>query len=302
MQFKPRSYNVLFVTVDSCRFDVARKATLPFLNKIATLRKAEAPASYTLPSHMSFFIGILPILKDGDKNYLPGIEQIWRSTSAKKRNKAVAVQFNNKTIIDYYIENNYIVAGAGGVSFFSNSKNNILPNLFPKFLYFEKPKGLPSYMNVPRSIDQFPLGNIEKLVKLLNKKDPFFLFINCPETHVPFDSPDVQVSNEYKKTIKHYYAIDCIKYKKVSSNLRMTQNEREILLSAQRKSLEWIDKRLKLLLDKIPDNNLPTLLLVVSDHGEEFGEGGRYGHAHIHKTITEVPLWCTILNCNEHRI
>jgi len=292
--FNIGSYNVVFVVVDSCRYDTAMRAHTPFLCELSILRRAEAPATYTLPSHISFFSGILPNLIDGNPEYIPGFRQIWRSNNAKPTDKSVTIQFQGKNIIDYYELNGYNVIGAGGVSFFSSKKGNMLPALFPRFIHFDKPKGLSREHNLPRSIDQFPLGNIELLSASTHGKDPFFLFINCPETHIPFDCPNVIVNSEYKNAIAKMYAVDGIKHRKVKSSEGLTIRERAILLNAQQKSLEWVDAQLRLLLNRLC-NSRPTLMLVMGDHGEEFGEAGRYGHAHNHTSVMHVPFWGGVL-------
>lgn len=287
-------YNVMFIVADSLRYDVAQKAKTPFLNKLSALRLAEAPATYTLPSHMSFFVGILPVLIDGNPEFLPGVRQIWRSVNAREIDKSSAVIYQGGTIIDYYRRNGYEVLGSGGVSFFSGAKDNILPKLFPKFLHFEKPANLPRDANVPRSTEQFPLANIGRLMDNLNFSNPFFLFINCPETHMPYDSSGVEITEGYKMAIKKLYAIDNVKHCPVRDQDKLTEEERRILMDAQRQSLEWIDRMAEDLHSRIL-NGLPTLVVVMGDHGDEFGEGGRYGHAHYHPSVMHVPLWCGML-------
>lgn len=286
------TYNVLFVVIDSCRYDTARGSETPFLNGISSLRCAESPATYTLPAHMSFFVGILPVLL-GSPEYLPGIRHIWRSNNARQNNKSVAVYFEGKTIIDYYHSNGYDVVGAGGVSFFSNAKGNILPALFPTFVHFQRPEDLSRATNLPRKGEQFPLSNIELIVSKLDLSHPFFLFINCPETHVPYDHPDALVGEEYKTAVKKLYELDGIKNVAVVEGL--SEAERVLLLRAQRQSLEWIDKRLTELSLRL-QNGKPILVVVMGDHGDEFGEGGRYGHAHCHPTVMHVPFWGGIIN------
>jgi len=288
-----REYNVIFNVMDSCRYDTAEKANTPFLNTISKLRKADSPATYTLPAHMSFFIGILPVLTDGNPEYLPGANQIWRSMEAHSSDKSVAVPFVGKNIMDFYVDNDYSVVGTGGVSFFSRGKNNILPKLFPRFLHFEKPRGLHKAANLPRTTDQFPLANIDRIASEIDRAKPYFLFVNCPETHVPYDSPVTTITEEYRAAVKKMYDIDKIKHCAVPEEQRLSDDERQILMNSQIQSLEWIDYKIKELRDSI-DNGLPTLLVAMGDHGEEFGEGGRYGHAHYHANIMTVPLWCGI--------
>lgn len=259
------------------------------------LKRGETQASFTFPAHFAFFVGILPILDSKQGGYLKGIDQIWRSSSAKKRNKSVLVEFDNKTIIDYYFANKYTVLGVGGVSFFSSSKNNILPKIFPKFIYFEKPKGISSQDNVPRDLSQFPLANNDKIISQLDVNKPYFLFVNCPETHIPYDSPAVKVNDKYKETIRHMYSVDFIKNRRLSEVEGLNETEVRLLINAQKKSLEWIDGKISELVGKLPKNSLPTLLLVMADHGEEFGDNGRYGHAHLDNSVMTVPVWCTIM-------
>lgn len=61
----------------------------------------------------------------------------------------------------------------------------------------------------------------------------------------------------------------------------------------QRRALEWADTRLGDLFSRL--NTRHPLVVVCADHGEEFGEGGRFGHAHPHPTVATVPLWCGVL-------
>lgn len=293
--FNIGKHNVIFIVVDSCRYDSAEKAKTPFMCRLSPLRRAEAPATYTLPSHMSFFIGILPVLIDGNPEFFPGIRQIWRSVNARESDKSVAVVFHGKNILDFYQSNGYDVLGSGGVSFFGNSPNNILPQLFPRFIHFQKPANLPRIKNVPRNTEQFPLANMDRIMVNMDSSRPFFLFVNCPETHIPYDSPNVDVSKEYKTAIKKLYAIDNIKHCQVSSRDSLTKKERTLLMDAQVRSLEWVDQRVEELYIKTR-NGHPTIIVVMSDHGDEFGEGGRYGHTHYHHSVMHVPLWCGVLS------
>ena len=52
--------SILFVTLDSCRFDTFERAQCPHLKSIGPLIKADAPATFTLPSHAAMFVGITP--------------------------------------------------------------------------------------------------------------------------------------------------------------------------------------------------------------------------------------------------
>ncbi|MBL0202230.1 MAG: sulfatase-like hydrolase/transferase [Chitinophagaceae bacterium] len=67
------------------------------------------------------------------------------------------------------------------------------------------------------------------------------------------------------------------------------------LKSAQRDALEWVDMKLGIIFNLLSSHNNNTLVIVCSDHGEEFGEGGRFGHSHNHETVLQVPIWVGFL-------
>lgn len=291
-----RNHNVLFITVDSCRYDTAQNARLDYLNSITKLRKAETSGTYTLPAHCSFFLGILPNITEGTPNYIGDYTQIWRSGLAKNRSKNVGLYYREKNIIDYYLNNNYQVIGAGGVSFFSNKQGNYLPSLFPRFITFQKPVNTKSEANVPRSLEQFPLENIPLIAEAINGQDPYFIFINSVATHIPYDHPNAEITNSYKDLIKKMYQIDYRKSYNIPEDMHLSNEEILTIKKAQITSLEWVDSKIKELIKILPTNQLPTLLLVCGDHGEELGDNKRYGHGHAHETVTTVPLWCTMIN------
>ena len=49
--------SVLFLTLDSCRFDSFRDANIPELKSLAPLHKAQAPSYFTYGSHAAFWMG-----------------------------------------------------------------------------------------------------------------------------------------------------------------------------------------------------------------------------------------------------
>ncbi len=57
--------HVLFVCIDSLRYDVAKaeqdRGTTPVLNRYGAWRKCQAPGNFTYPSHQAMFAGFLPV-------------------------------------------------------------------------------------------------------------------------------------------------------------------------------------------------------------------------------------------------
>lgn len=286
-------HNVRFITLDSCRYDTAIKANLTTLNTISKLIRAEVDANYTYPSHHSMFIGILPRKCGANKQYIEGYDQIWRSGGARVSEKKVFEFFGESNIIEHYQSLGYNVQGFGGVQFFNPKLGcNLLPKMFNNFTFFGPDKYIREENSLPRNPKNFPLGNIEFILNKIyaKKEDPYFLFINCPETHNPYDTPSTKVDDNYRDLIKRLNLEHSTKITHPLEKLPLTFAEIDLLKNEQVRALEWIDQKLSELFTKLP-NNYPTLTIVLSDHGEEFGEEGRFGHAHNAESVRTIPLW-----------
>lgn len=287
--------NIRLITVDSCRYDTAVKARTPNLDQIGPLRKAEIAGSFTYPAHHTFFIGNLPRIVEGETSYVPGVDQIWRSSSARPTTKPIMALFDGPTIIDHYQRRGYNVQGFGGVTFFDSSNpNNLLPAMFDNFTYFADPRNLHPDQRIPRIKSVLPLGNIDQIVEKVGGDKPYFLFINAPETHIPYDVPGTNVDDKYRDLIARVYREQNTKIKYDKDDLPFTEAEVDLLKEQQVAALEWVDTKLGELFSRLPSKN-PTLTIVCADHGEEFGDRGRFGHAHFDETVMLVPVWagCT---------
>jgi len=288
-------YNVIFITVDSLPYTVAKSVEGLYLNNICSLQEAETHGTYTYPSHQSFFIGMLPRPVDQNYLYLGKYKQIWRSSLSRKSNKIVAITFDDTNILNHYRKLGHQVLGFGGVTYFdTNSKSNSLPFLFDKFIFFGPHEKKYNLRPFPRNREWFPLLHTDRIIGEI-EKEPYFLFINSNATHVPYDNPESIIEEEDKILMNRLFLEHSSKAIHTQKNLPFTKNEHERLIDLQKKSLQWVDRKIEELLASLPRTR-PTILIVCGDHGEEFGEGGRYGHAHAHRSVMRVPYWdCTLL-------
>jgi hypothetical protein len=285
--------DIRFITVDSCRYDSAKVAQTPNLDKIGSLRKGETSGSYTYPAHQAFFIGDIPRIVEGQMQYIDGFDQVWRSASARQTNKPVFCLFDAPDIITHYQRVGYNVQGYGGVGFFNkNDRNNSLPKLFLNFHYFDASINSHPYEKIPRTERTLPLGNIDLISASLDKDVPYFLFVNSPATHIPYDTPGTNPDNDYLDLIKRVYVEQNLKRKHNKGELPFTPDEIAFLKHTQVNALEWVDHQVGELLSRLPLRR-PTLTIVCADHGEEFGDNGRFGHAHVDKSVLEVPIWAS---------
>lgn len=288
--------SVILVTLDSCRYDVAASAHTPNLVKLGPLLKAESPGTYTLPAHAALFNGFLPRPVSGPLT-LGGnsVDTIWRSAAARPSKRHAAVAFDGPTMMAHYSGKGYRVVGAGGVTFFDASDPaNGLPRLFPEFNYFGRPSRAlvtPEARVADRGED-LPLAHTRMLADLCLEAERFFLFVNCSSTHIPYTTPFSPLTKRNKELLQRLYQLHDSQQNASDDDL-LTAEDIEVLLDMQRCALEWADTRLGDLFSRL-EARCP-LVVACADHGEEFGEGGRFGHAHPHPTVATVPLWCGML-------
>ncbi|MCP3017182.1 hypothetical protein NGM33_28010 [Nocardiopsis dassonvillei] len=287
--------SVVLVTLDSCRYDVAASARTPNLAKLGPLLKAESPGTYTLPAHAALFNGFLPRPVSGPLT-LGGnsVDAIWRSAAARPSKRHAAAPFDGPTLMAHYNRKGYRVVGAGGVTFFDASDPaNGLPRLFPEFHYFGRPSRVPATpeARVADRGEDLPLAHTRMLADLCLEAERFFLFVNCSSTHIPYTTPFSPLTERNKELLQRLYQLHDSQQNASDDDL-LTAEDVEVLLGMQRRALEWADTRLGDLFSRL-EARCP-LAVVCADHGEEFGEGGRFGHAHSHPTVATVPLWCGV--------
>jgi arylsulfatase A-like enzyme len=138
-----------------------------------------------------------------------------------------------------------------------------------------------------------------------NYKQPFFLFINYFDAHGPYLAPppyDKYFQKIPKNIIlRHSSPLDLsytnagyrLMNKVISGNYHLTPQEKNLLISQYDDEIRYLDHCLGLLFErlkalKVYDN---TLLIVVSDHGEAFGEHDVLTHGRtLYEELLRIPM------------
>jgi glucan phosphoethanolaminetransferase (alkaline phosphatase superfamily) len=63
----------------------------------------------------------------------------------------------------------------------------------------------------------------------------------------------------------------------------------------QTQALSWVDKQLSIVFDFAANLLNSTLVIACADHGESFGENGRFGHVYPDPQVMRVPMWAGLI-------
>jgi len=278
--------NVLFVTIDSCRLDTARAVATPNFDRIGPMIACHTTATFTLPAHLSFFAGFLPVPIQPQpvfRNY----DRLWRSRAARYTSKRVYQWVESSTIIEHYRAQGYSTIGLGGVQFFDTANPaNILPALFDRFDYC----GLRAGQALDGGEHTFTAHALESVVAGLGARTPSFVFANLSETHFPYLSPGC--ADDARTAI----ALDIMR--RGAADKRVVGISEHELIDRLRparmrqcQALQWVDSVFGRIAGALLQLSLPTLVVVCADHGDSFGERGMIGHGHPAPEVMEVPMW-----------
>jgi arylsulfatase A-like enzyme len=277
-------YNVLVVTLDSCRFDSVARARTPFLDTLGPLRRALTPGTFTLPAHAAFFSGYLPNVTElpHQDYYSREKKQLWRLSRAKhKPADTYELLLQGDSIIDGFRNAGYHTLGAGGVRWFLTQQ---LTHQFHEF-HFWGPRDYKEWF-ITRTHDDFALNHADELVARLKPHQRWFAFINALETHAPYNNGADPVDEQVTRIIADAEPIWAGRRAK-ALDVAIPPQDFHTLHRAQIRAVEVVDQRLHRLVTALPG---PTAVVVCGDHGESFGEDGRWGHGFPTEPVMNVPL------------
>ncbi|MFE9661799.1 STM4013/SEN3800 family hydrolase [Streptomyces sp. NPDC005955] len=246
--------NILFVTLDSLRYDVARTALdegrTPHLARLLPgggWELRQTPGTFTLPAHMALFSGFLPKLPQPEQP-----SRLWecRPPSFKSVPSQTFV-FDAPNLLEGLNRHGYRTVCVGGVTYFSRETplGGVLPDMFDEDHWrpeFSSPE--------PDSTRH----QVDEALGLANQHSgrPLFLFVNISATHVP-----------------HGFYIG-----------HSTDSVR-----SQIAALAYADTHLGRLINTLTRER-KWLIIMCADHGDAFGESGYWGRGIVRPEVTNVPF------------
>ncbi len=249
------SHDLLFITLDTLRYDVADKLLIegrtPNLAARLPQGKWEArhsPGSFTYSAHHAFFAGFLPTpVPPGSHPRLfavrfPGSQTIGARTYV----------FDAPDIVTGFAGLGYHTLCIGGVNFFDKQSplGSTLPGLFAES-YWTPSLGVAA----PRSTEH-QVALASKLLGQLPREQRVLLFLNVSAIHPP--------------------------------NYMFVPGAQQDSLQSHAAALTYVDRHLPQLFAAVQRHG-PAMVIVCSDHGTAYGEDGYTGHRISHPVVWTVP-------------
>lgn len=279
-----KNANVILISIDTLRADVlgfmgAKGIATPNIDALAAksiiFEQATAAANHTAPSHASMLTGMaVPAhgvlnIEASKKaptkipNSIPTIAERLKAHGYKTAARA---------------DGGYVIDGFGFGRGFDTFESGI--------------SGMTS---------KFP--SIEKYIDSLGGASGF-LFLHTYEVHAPYPiapSQHQKIAHQFKESVipaRHLQiysnsgdlAQRCAALFDGSKNF--TDADRACLRAYYETSVENMDRMVGSLMKMLESKGIlnNTILIFTSDHGEAFGEHGRYQHESLHDEIVHIPL------------
>ncbi|MGH2760582.1 MAG: sulfatase-like hydrolase/transferase [Actinomycetota bacterium] len=300
--------NVIVVVLDTARADAfepygAPAGASPTLTQLASEGAAHptaiAPSNWTMPSHASMFSGLLPraaglsLLPNGKPTncriVIESLRDRWLPEVLRRSGYATAAATTNTWVSEQ-------IGFATGFDDFQN--------LVGKRVRRMHDAGVRGFLRwyaqaFLARVDDGLKTTEDQVRRWIDQADrPFFWFINLIECHSPYLPP--QPYNDLGPLNRLAAARDARRYQTLTGVWRacatgVTPPQRSLrrMRHMYDRSIRMMDDWLERVCDALDRRGLldETLLVVTSDHGENFGEGNLFGHAvSLDDRLIKVPL------------
>jgi arylsulfatase A-like enzyme len=288
--------NVLLIILDTVRGENLSvygydRPTTPFLERVAAegtrFDRAMATAPWTLPSHASMFTGRLPVQ----------LRAQWR-TPLEARYPVLAETFNAAGYrtggfvanTAYGTREHGLARGFAryeghqftpGAILNSSRMGRLLADLEPVRRALD-------YWDLPGRKDAWEVNETFLDWAEADSERPFFAFLNYFDAHQPYLPPEPYRSRFVEETGRPYEPRP-----ETASFEQLTAAGIRTLLQHYDASIALLDDALAALLGQLQARGVldRTLVIVTSDHGEQFGEHRKMSHGNsLYRQVLQVPL------------
>jgi len=319
--------NIILIVADTLRadhFESLQNSTLPSIALLAkdsvVYKNCTSQSSWTLPAHASIFTGLYPTTHGA--HLLESSRQLMKTVITQK-NVHYPLAQENLTMAEILRSNGYKTYGVVGNFAYAHHSTGISQGFdlyddryyrkFSRNTFAEDLLSIPSLeiisgvlneasgfleCRIQYGTKQYRLAeDINKAVRRIVDKGPFFLFINYNDPHAPY--APVKEYREKFPEIK----LKWMRFKEVygpgrdevmMKKRKLTKAEKEHLKSAYKAEVMYMDKYIGRLLLFLKKSNIykNSMIIFTSDHGEFLGEHDLVGHncSYLYKESISVPL------------
>jgi arylsulfatase A-like enzyme len=298
----PDSPNVLIIIVDALRADHLSpygytRDTSPYLTQLAQqgvlFENAISPASWTLPSHASMLTGLYPheTKVETEKDVISGNLPILGDAMRKRGYRTAGFSAN------YFMFSRSRGFGQG-VSHFEDYQQTLAGILeevpLSKFIFGKLSHyttGEPDAFFGVKNYAKAGTINDDVVNWIIKGRRPFFVVLNYFDVHEPVIPPDpymhMYARNSQALDRSKYLQGNC-DFEKVLCNSEVPQ-----FVDKYDGATRYVDDNVQHLLSRLNELGLlkDTIVVFTSDHGEEIGDHGIFGHGKsLYRPEIHVPL------------
>jgi arylsulfatase A-like enzyme len=319
----PEGPSIVFVVADTTRADVFAEpgSNSPFLDEARragrVYERATSPAPWTAPAHASMFTGLAPAehgiwrpnlfddaghprskLVQGElvDRWLPvKLKKLGYRTLGISANPWVAPFLGFDAGFDRFLS-----LKEGGPMRRSRALSARIVRRFPDPVASRIRRRRVKRRLSERGLDGGARRSLETLFRwLAEDRGPFFAFVNFMEPHWPYQPP---ADFEGFSTQERRHAIDLIgrltsfsrfSIKALLGQATLPDRDRAMLQRLYVGEVRYLQSRLTELVEKVEaaEGLRDTIVVLVSDHGEQLGEHGLFGHgSSLYEELLHVPL------------
>lgn len=282
---------VLWIVIDTLRADTLYGDNLDFphapaLKALAedshVFTDAEAAAGWTLPSVATLFTGIHPTTLYSARGYLPN----WAPTAAQRLKRA---GYQTHAFMDNYLLERRNGFAAGFDTFFQKSALRFAFT-FPGFRLI--PTRLRETLREELEIFYYgaePLTNAAiQSMRSAGPSVPFY-YVHYMDVHYPYyEHPEIAPDPPGIEPVQLHYAMEAAR----KTGAKPSPEQMAFLHHRYEGELKALDPQIERLLQQWDNQHgQESLVVVTSDHGEEFLEHGELGHGNsLYKELVHIPL------------
>jgi arylsulfatase A-like enzyme len=298
------SPNVLIIIVDTLRADHLStygytRDTSPYLTHLAQqgvlFENAIAPSSWTLPSHASMMTGLYPREShvEEDKDILSGSLPTLGDAMESRGYRTAAFSAN----YGYFCRYHGFIHGFTHFEEYEQSIGGILEKVRLSFVILTQLSRFTTgeryaffgVKNAPSAgkIDEDALDWIE------TGRRPFFVVLNYFDVHDPVLPPEpylhMYTTNTQARSQSMQFQEKCVWFGPQAS----CDTDRPQFVDTYDGATHYVDSSMQHLLSQLNDRGIlqNTIVVFTSDHGQELGDHGLYGHGKsVYWAEIQVPL------------